>query len=135
MYKKIIILKISKNTTFFTIKSCTGCKPIRLWWFCFNVVLLWYLRHIMMHFEDHTSIQKNSEHIYRGRSQLRVRKSKMAAKIQDGGRKFLFLSTKKLGMVLKNHHTKNGAWSQSVTGISTIASLASTKLLIIQIVF
>ena len=39
----------------------------------------------------------------------------MAAKNQDGGRKFLFLSTKKLSMVLKNNHTKNGAWGQSVT--------------------
>ena len=75
----------------------------------------------MMHFEDHTSIQKNSEHIYRGRSQLRVRKSKMAAKNQDGGQKFSILQTKKFSMVLKNHHAKYGACCHSVTGHSTTA--------------
>ena len=42
----------------------------------------------------------------------------MAAKIQDGGRKFWILLTKKLDMVLKNSHTKNGAWLQYVTGHS-----------------
>ena len=52
----------------------------------------------------------------------------MAAKNQDGGQNFLFLSTKKLHMVLKNYHTKNGAWFQSVTGISPIASTKNEKI-------
>ena len=47
-----------------------------------------------------------------------AQKSKMAAKIQDGGRNFFILLTKKLDMVLKNSHTKNGAWCRSVTGQS-----------------
>ena len=38
----------------------------------------------------------------------------MAAKIQDGGRKFWIDSTKKLGLVLKNPHAKNGTWCHSV---------------------
>ena len=47
---------------------------------------------------------------------FRVKKSKMAAKIQDGGRIFLCLLTKKLDMALKNSHTKIGACCQSVIG-------------------
>ena len=49
-------------------------------------------------------------------SWLRVRKSKMAAKNQDGGQKFSILQTKKFSMVLKNHHAKYGACCHSVTG-------------------
>ena len=49
----------------------------------------------------------------------------MAPKIQDGGRKILFLWTKKLLMVLKNNHTKNGACHQFVTDISAIASITN----------
>ena len=62
----------------------------------------------------------------------------MAAKIQDGGRKFWILWTKKLDMVLKNSHTKNGACCRSVTGQSLTAStikrshlVASTHFVII----
>ena len=36
--------------------------------------------------------------------------------IQDGGHTFWMLWTKKLRMVLKNHHPKYGAWCQFVTG-------------------
>ena len=46
---------------------------------------------------------------------FRVKKSKMAAKIQDGGRIFLCHLTKKLDIALKNYHTKTGACCQSVT--------------------
>ena len=49
---------------------------------------------------------------------FRVIKSKMAAKIQDGGRIFLCLLTKKLDMALKNCHTKFGACCQSVTSLA-----------------
>ena len=42
-------------------------------------------------------------------SHFGAQKSKMAAKIQDGGQKLLILLTKKLDMVLKNSHTENGA--------------------------
>ena len=59
-----------------------------------------------------------------------AQKSKMAAKIQDGGRKFFILLTKKLDMVLKNSHTKNGAWCRSVTGqsLSDSTSMVGTRL-------
>ena len=76
----------------------------------------------MVGLEDFHGIHCDSVAVYVRQSHLQARKSNMAAKNQDGGRKFLFLSTKKLSKVLKNYHTKNGAWSQSVTGISTIAS-------------
>ena len=45
-----------------------------------------------------------------------VKNSKIAPKIQDAGRFFLFLLTKKLDMSLKSSHTKNGACCQSVIG-------------------
>ena len=64
-----------------------------------------------------------------GRSQLRSRKSKMAAKNQDGGQKFWVLWTKKLSMVLKNYHAKNGACCHSVTGHSTTAYTSGNKAL------
>ena len=76
----------------------------------------------MARFEDSQSVSSDSVVVYVEQSHFRARKSKMAAKIQDGGRKFLFLWTKKLRMVLENNHTKNGACCQSVTGISAIAS-------------
>ena len=69
----------------------------------------------MVCFEDSQGIYRDSVVVFVRQSHFRARKSKMAAKIQDGGRKFLFLWTKKLGMVLKNNHTKNGACCQSVT--------------------
>ena len=84
----------------------------------------------MVGLEDFHGIHCDSVAVYVRQSHLQARKSNMAAKNQDGGRKFLFLSTKKLSKVLKNYHTKNGAWSQSVTGISTIAS---TNFVIIMI--
>ena len=59
---------------------------------------------------------------YMIQSHYRAQKSKMAAKIQDGGQKFWMLLTKKLDMVLKNSHTKNGACLQSVTGLTLTAS-------------
>ena len=69
----------------------------------------------MARFEDSQSVSSDSVVVYVEQSHFRARKSKMAAKIQDGGRKFLFLWTKKLRMVLGNNHTKNGACCQSVT--------------------
>ena len=62
---------------------------------------------------------------YMIQSHYRAQKSKMAAKIQDGGQKFWMLLTKKLDMVLKNSHTKNGACFQSVTGLTLTASTSS----------
>ena len=49
-------------------------------------------------------------------SRFGVEKQKMAAKNQDGGRKFLILLTRKLESGLRNSHAKNGAWFHSVTG-------------------
>ena len=81
----------------------------------------------MARFEDSQSVSSDPVVVYVEQSHFRARKSKMAAKIQDGGRKFLFLWTKKLRMVLENNHTKNGACCQSVTGISAIASTTCLK--------
>ena len=84
-------------------------------------MIQWHLRHNFVGLEDFHGIHSDSVAVYVRQSRLRAPKSNMAAKNQDGGRKFLFLSTKKLRMVLKNYLTKNGAWGQSVTGISPIA--------------
>ena len=49
-------------------------------------------------------------------SRFGVEKKKMAAKNQDGVRKFLILLTRKLESGLRNSHAKIGAWFHSVTG-------------------
>ena len=60
---------------------------------------------------------------YMIQSHYRAQKSKMAAKIQDGGQKFWMLLTKKLDMVLKNSHTKNGACCPSITMVNPLHPL------------
>ena len=55
-------------------------------------------------------------------------KSKMAPKIQDGGRKFWILSTKKLDMDLKNSQKKFGACFHHVISQAFLAFSACTLL-------
>ena len=76
----------------------------------------------MVRFEGFQGICIDSVIINVRESHLRAKKTNMAAKIQDGGQKCLMLWTKKLHMVITNHHAKYGAWCQCVTGISTTAS-------------
>ena len=79
----------------------------------------------MARFEDSQSVSSDPVVVYVEQSHFRARKSKMAAKIQDGGRKFWILWTKKLDMIVKNSHTKNGACCRSVTGQKSLDQLQS----------
>ena len=71
--------------------------------------------YILVYFENYQIIPKVHMTNFMSLSHFPDPKSKMAAKIHDGGQFFWILLTKKLGMALKNSHAKNGACCQYVT--------------------
>ena len=86
-----------------------------------KVILVWqfantYRQITLVQYYEEIFINKYFVALKMKTCQFGMKKSKLTPKIQDGGRIFLCLLTKKLDMALKNTYTKNGACCQSVKG-------------------